>query len=147
MKTPFPVILTLLLAGGCSTTEYDPYVAGLAAVRGQVEARSYQTRHYENTRYQDLVTAIIGTLQDYHFRIQQADPKLGTITAYQMTSESHASGMGGRTELTILIRQRSDEHFTVRMTMTTGPRADKEPQLYQKFFSALNKKLHYQSRA
>ena len=81
---PAPILLLALslALAGCETATYDPHVA---AVDNQLLARSIQTRELSAERYQDVVTAVIGTLQDYHFRIVEVDPDLGTLTAYQMT--------------------------------------------------------------
>lgn len=135
--------LLLLLLGGClQTTDYDPFVA---AVDGQLQTRSYQTREIRDANYHQLVTAVISTLQDYHFRIINIDPELGIVTAYQMTTYHSDTHLGGKTELTVLIRERGENIYSVRMNMSTGLKADNESELYQQFFTALNRKLHYQT--
>ena len=141
----YPIIIGALLAlAGCATsTDYDPYVT---AIDNQLQARSYQTRQIADTDYNRLVSAVIGTLQDYHFRIVELDPDLGTITAYQVTTYRSSTRLGGKTELTILIRNRGEHTYSVRMNMSTGLKADNESELYQQFFNALHKKLHYQDR-
>ena len=145
MKAYALTIGCLLALAGCATsTDYDPYVA---AVENQLQTRSYQTRQIEDTDYNRLVTAVIGTLQDYHFRIVDIDPNLGTITAYQVTTYNRAINLGGRTELTVLIRERGEGRYSVRMNMSTGLAVDGESELYQQFFTALHRKLHYQSQA
>lgn len=134
MKFMFLGALFACALAGCATSsDYDPFVA---AVDSQLETRSYQTREIGDTDYQALVTAIVSTLQDYHFRILALDPDLGTIAAYQMTAAR------GRTSLTVMVRERG-EVFSVRMNMSTGPRVDDEAELYQQFFTALQRKLHY----
>ena len=144
MKYHLIIIATLLALSGCiTTTDYDPYVT---AIDNQLQVRSYQTRQIEDTDYNQLVSAVIGTLQDYHFRIVELDPDLGAITAYQMTTYRSSTRLGGKTELTILIRDRGEQTYSVRMNMSTGLKPDNELELYQQFFNALNKKLHYQNR-
>jgi hypothetical protein len=137
-------LCSVLFVCGCSSANYDPYVA---AVSNQLEVRSYQTRQFEDAEYQPLVTAVISTLQDYHFRIVDIESKLGTITAYQITANDRNNRLSGRTELTVLIRQRGSKQYSVRMNMTTGPKVDEESNLYQQFFSALHRKLNTQNRA
>jgi hypothetical protein len=133
MIRKFLTLIALLAVAGCiSSTDYDPFVA---AVDNQLESRSIQTRQINDTGYQPLMVAVISTLQDYHFRIIDINPDLGTITAHQLTSSV------GRTALTVLIRQRGEGIFSVRMNMTTGLKADRDAELYQQFFSALQKKL------
>lgn len=134
------IIATLLT--GCATSQYDPHVA---AVANQLQARTIQTRTIEAESYQALATAVISTLQDYHFRIGDIDPDLGTITAYQVTGGVLGGALTGRTALSVLIRQRGEGVYSVRMNMTIGLSVHDTPELYQQFFSALQRKLHYRT--
>lgn len=129
---------------GCASTDYDPHVA---AVDNQLRVRSIQTRELEAESYQALVTAVIGTLQDHHFRIVDIDPRLGTITAYQHTDFRSRTPLAGRTALTVLIRPQGDGLFRVRMNMAIGVEIEQTPELYQQFFAALQRKLHYRANA
>lgn len=140
MKRSLSTATLLLALAGC-TASYDPYVA---AIDNQLASRSYQTRDMQSTEYTRLVTAVISTLQDHHFRIVDLDPGLGTITAYQMTRLQPFGRGGGRTDLTVLIREKDESNYRVRMNMSTGPKPDDEPELYQQFFAALHRKLHDQ---
>lgn len=144
MKIRMIVLIALLGLVGCAvSTDYDPYVA---AVENQLQTRSHQTRQIEGTDYNRLVTAVIGTLQDYHFRIVDIDPELGTITAYQMTGYERRARHTRRTELTVLIRERGEGRYSVRMNMSTGMEVENRAELYQQFFSALDRKLHYRGQ-
>ena len=135
----------MLALGSCAnSTDYDPFVA---AVDSQVETRSYQTRQIEDTGYQALMAALISTLQDYHFRIVDIDPDLGTITAYQMTTFRRDTLLGGKTALTVMVRERGEKRYSVRMNMSTGLKVENESELYQQFFSALRRKLNYRATA
>lgn len=145
MTKIFAATLALLVLAGCAiSTDYDPYVA---AVENQLQARSYQTRVLEDTDYDHLVTAVISTLQDYHFRIVHIDPDLGTITAYQVTGFQRGTRRVKRTELTVLIREQGEQRFSVRMNMSIGQEIEDRAELYSQFFSALDRKLHYQAQA
>ena len=135
------IVMAFLFSGGCSTVDYDPYVT---AAGNQLETRSYQTRDFENIEYKQLIQAVISTLQDYHWRMLEVDVELGTLTAYQLTSYDPRIPLGGRTELTVFIKLRADQHFAVRMNMSTGLKVENEPELYQQFFAAVRKNLHYQ---
>lgn len=140
-----PIRLILVFAAlltGCASADYDPHVA---AVENQLKARSIQTRDIDAADYQSVMTAVISTLQDYHFRIKDIDPDLGTITAYQMTNARAGGRLAGNTSLTVLIRQRDEKLFSVRMNMTTGLKVEDTPELYQQFFAALQRKLHYRA--
>ena len=135
MKCRIFLATLILMLGACTTTDYDPYVA---ATENQLETRSYQTRDFLDIDYQQLLQAMVSTLQDYHFRIREVDTDLGIITASQNTRRA------GMTELTIIVKTRSDNQFAVRINMLTGPKAENEPEIYQKFFAAVSKQLHYQ---
>ena len=135
------LVLVALLTG-CATADYDPHVA---AVENQLQARSIQTREIEAASYQELMTAIISTLQDYHFRINDIDPDLGTITAYQVTSARSGNRLAGHTALTVLVRERSENTYSVRMNMSIGLEIQDTPELYQQFFTVLKRKLHYRA--
>ena len=139
------VVVVAVMLGACAvSTDYDPYVA---AVDNQLERRSYQTREIAEADYQRLVTAVIGTLQDYHFRIVDVDPDLGIVTAYQLTSHQQQRRHVRRTDLTVVIRERGERRFNVRMNMTTGLESEDSAALYSQFFAALDRKLHYQTSA
>lgn len=144
MKPIRTILLLSALLAGCSTADYDPHVA---AVENQLQARSIQTREIEAADYQSLMTAVISTLQDYHFRLVDIDPDLGTVTAYQMTNARAGNSLAGKTSLTVLIRQREQKLFSVRMNMTIGLKVEDTPELYQQFFAALQRKLHYRAAA
>ena len=126
---------SILMLGACTTTDYDPYVA---ATENQLETRRYQTRDFPDIDYQQLMQAMISTLQDYHFRIREVDTDLGVITASQNTKSA------GLTELTIIVKNRGSNQLAVRINMLTGTKAENEPEIYQKFFAALSKQLYYQ---
>lgn len=134
------LILPFLL-NACSVADYDPHVSATA---NQVATRSYQTRQFEAVEYQVLMRAVISTLQDYHFRIRELDAGLGVLTAYQVTAYDGQAHIGGRTELTVFLRQQEQGRITLRINMSTGPQAENQPELYQQFFNALGKTLHQQ---
>jgi hypothetical protein len=142
-KLPHALMIVLSLTG-CATADYDPFVA---AVDSQLATRGHQTRLIESNDYVSLMTAVISTLQDYHFRIADIDPDLGTITAYQANEFRRSDPLSGRTALTVMVRQRRETTFSVRMNMTTGLGVEHEPTLYQQFFSALHRKLYHQGGA
>ena len=136
MKRLYMALMTAALLAGCTTADYDPHVA---AVENQLQARSIQTRELEAASYKDVMTAVISTLQDYHFRIGDLDPDLGTVTAY------FGKPLTGHAAVTVLIRQRGENTFSVRMNMAIGVKVEDTPELYQQFFAALQRKLHYRA--
>ncbi len=135
MNLQILLITVALTLGACASTDYDPYVASTG---NQLETRNYQTRDFQDAGYQRLMQAVISTLQDYHFRIREVDSDLGTVTAFQHTRSE------GNTALTIFIKPKGENQHAVRINMLTGLKVKNEPQLYQKFFTAMRKHLHYQ---
>jgi PBP1b-binding outer membrane lipoprotein LpoB len=142
MKRLYMALMTAALLAGCATSDYDPHVA---AVENQLQARSIQTRELQAASYKDVMTAVISTLQDYHFRIGDLDPDLGTVTAYQVTDSRFGKPLTGHAAVTVLIRQRAEKTFSVRMNMAIGIKVEDTPELYQQFFAALQRKLHYRA--
>ena len=136
MKLRILLAITTLILGACAATDYDPYVA---ATSNQLETRSYQTRVFSSVGYKQLMQGVISTLQDYHFRIREVDAEIGTIAAFQNARSV------GTTELTIFVKPWGNNQYAVRINMLTGLKAENEPELYQKFFTALRKNLHYQA--
>ena len=51
----------------------------------------------------------------------------------------------GHAAVTVLIRQRAEKTFSVRMNMAIGIKVEDTPELYQQFFAALQRKLHYRA--
>lgn len=136
--------LALFQLGGCATADHDPFVA---AVDGQLKSRSMQTREVAASSRRALVDAVIGTLQDHHFRIVEVDPVLGTITAYQLHGPKGGWRFGERTNLTVIVRDQEDaRRFRVRASMSVGLDAEDSPELYRQFFLALEQTLARRSQ-
>lgn len=127
-----PVLVIMLIVSGCATTDYDPYIT---ATDNQLERRSYQSRNFLDVEYEGLMRAVVGTLQDYHFRIREINVELGTITAFQNTL------VAGNTELTIFIKPAGGNQYTLRINMLNGLKTENEPDLYQQFFTAVRRHL------
>jgi hypothetical protein len=115
----------------------------VAATENQLKTRSYQTRYFEDVERRQLLHSVISTLQDHHFRFRELDTEMGTLTAYQHSRYNPDTGLGGHTELTVFIKPHGKQRYSVRMNMATGLEMANEPELYQQFFAALQKKLHY----
>ena len=117
----------------------------------QLQIRSIQSREYEVTDWIRVMRAVIATLQDLDFVIDEADSELGVITATRMS--------GYLLSATILVTEKDPERLQVRARMQTGwtPLAEGsvyELQIsnpisedaYQEFFSSLRKNLFLTSR-
>ena len=112
----------------------------------QLQIRSIQSREYEVTDRIRVMRAVIATLLDLDFVIDEADSDLGVITATRMS--------GYLLSATIVVTEKDDAHLQVRARMQTGwsPLAGTAvhelhmsntvpDETYQEFFNSLRKNL------
>ncbi len=112
--------------GGCAATPFD--VAGTAA---PLELRSVQTRAYEHLDKTLTMRAVIATLQDFGFTIDQADTALGIVTG----TRAHSHDM----RMTVTVVQKTADEVSVRASARVGQKSITEAATYQDFFAALDK--------
>ena len=98
----------------------------------QVQIRSYQTKIFESPDVETAVKAVIATMQDIGFVIDNADLRVGTVTG---TSFHNAS------RLSVTIRKFGDNQVQVRANAQSGLETIKDPIAYQNFFNSLSKSL------
>ena len=113
---------------GCATTPFD--VAGTAA---PLELRSVQTREYDHLEKTLTMRAVIATLQDFGFTIDQADTGLGIVTG----TRAHSHDM----RMTVSVVQKTAEEVSVRASARVGEQSISEASTYQDFFAALDKAM------
>lgn len=123
---PGYVIAALLT--GCATTPFD--VAGTAA---PLELRSIQTREYDHLDKTLTMRAVIATLQDFGFTIDQADTGLGIVTG----TRAHSHDL----RMTVIVTQKTTEEVSVRASARVGEQSITEAATYQDFFIALDKAM------
>jgi hypothetical protein len=112
----------------------------------QLQIRSVQSLEYDIADRIRVMRAVIATLLDLDFVIDEADSDLGVITATRMS--------GYLLSATVLVTEKDDAHLQVRTRMQTGwtPLAetavhelhmsDTVPDdTYQEFFNSLRKNL------
>lgn len=98
----------------------------------QVQIRSYQTKIFESPDVETAIKAVIATMQDIGFVIDNADLRVGTVTG---TSFHNAS------RLSVTIRKFGDNQVQVRANAQSGLETIKDPIAYQNFFNSLSKSL------
>jgi hypothetical protein len=113
---------------GCAATPFD--VAGTAA---PLELRSVQTREYDHLEKTLTMRAVIATLQDFGFTIDQADTGLGIVTG----TRAHSHDM----RMTVTVVQKSADEVSVRASARVGEQSITEAATYQDFFVALDKAM------
>mgnify|MGYP001812705915 FL=1 len=112
----------------------------------QLQIRSVQTREYDMADRIRVMRAVIATLLDLDFVIDEADSDLGVITATRMS--------GYLLSVTVLVTEKDDARLQVRARMQTGwtplaetavhelRKSDAVPDdSYQEFFYSLSKNL------
>jgi len=117
----------------------------------QLQIRSLQSRVFDTSDRIRTMRAVIATLQDLDFVIDQADSRLGVITATRMS--------GYLLSTTVMVTERDAGRLLVRARMHTGwqPLAGQESralimsspvpdQAYQEFFHSLETNMSLVSR-
>lgn len=123
------IIISILFLTGCASNNAS-YVVGTN--ESQLQMRNYQSRAFETNDKSLIMRAIISTMQDLGFIINQADDKIGTISG---TSFSNLS------VLTITVRQINQDKIIVRAIAQHNRRLIEDPTVYNNFFISLSQSL------
>lgn len=105
----------------------------LQSSQSQVQLRSIQSRAFDTTDALGTLRAVMATLQDLGFVIDNADADLGTVSATKL--DRYALRM------TVSVRPRGETQLLVRANAQLNLREVTDPQPYQQFFDALSKSL------
>lgn len=114
---------------GCSNSPNKEIMAGA----NQVELRSYQTRAFDTTDKEKMLRAVIATLQDLGFVIDQADEDIGSVTGTKIS--------GYKIRMTVISRPRGEKQIAVRANAYYNVKPIEDPAPYQDFFTSLEKAL------
>ena len=104
----------------------------------QLQTRSIQSRTFDMTDRIKAMRAVITTLQDLDFVIDQADSRLGIITATKLKSY--------HLHITVKVNDRSSGRIQVRLQMSVVMYTLAEG-VYQEFFTSLEKNLFLVQRS
>lgn len=122
-------LIILALLGGCETlSNHQVLDAGSA-----VQLRSFQTRAFDTTDKVSTLRSVIATLQDLSFVIDDADAALGSVSATRLD--------GHEMRITVTVRPRGDTQLLVRANAQLQMIAIEDPELYQAFFTSLEKSM------
>jgi outer membrane protein W len=106
-------VMSLSLAGfifaGCATTSDRALDAG----QSQVQLRSMQTRAFDSSDKEQIMRAVVSTLQDLEFVLEKADLDFGTVTGTKFVKNTAL-------KMTVTVRPRSEIQLLVRATPSTG---------------------------
>jgi len=150
---------------GCATT--IPKEA-LQLSPTSLEDRQIQTRHYEGSNENDILSASAGVLQDLGFQIDESETKLGVIVGSkerdatesgQVAAAVVVALLGGgsmpidkkqKIKASLIVKPDKDGHFVritfQRLVWNTQNQLSKieglkEPEMYQEFFDRLSKSI------
>lgn len=131
MRLPIlALVMATALVGGCANQPNDEIMAGA----NQAQLRSYQTRVFDTNDELMMLRAIIATLQDLGFIIDQADDELGVVTGTKVD--------GYELRMTVVTRHRGDSQLTVRANAYYDVHPIEKPEPYQDFFYSLERSLY-----
>ncbi len=130
MKIKNLIVATIfvLALAGCASQNSHILEGG-----SQVQLRSMQTRAFDTSDKNMVVRNVIATLQDLSFVIDKADADLGTVSATKMSRYT--------IRITVIVRPKSESQMLVRASAQYNLKAIEDPEVYQQFFSALQKSL------
>jgi hypothetical protein len=123
------LVLTLGLLAGCETLPHGQVLDAGSAV----QLRSFQTRAFDTTDKINTLRSVIATLQDLSFVIDDADASLGSVSGTKLD--------GYEMKMTVTVRPRGDTQLLVRANAQLHLTAIEDPQLYQVFFTSLEKSM------
>jgi hypothetical protein len=123
------ILLLLALFGGCA----DSTQQLLASPEDQARLRAIQSRRFETTDEQMVLRAVIATLQDLGFVIDDGNSTLGLVSATKLE--------GYALRVTVTVRRADEKNMVVRASAQYAYKAITDPETYQEFFKALSKSL------
>ena len=98
----------------------------------QAQRRSYQTRTFEVSNEKRSLKIIIATLQDLGFTVTKADAELGVATGKQVYKNTEIY-------ITVTTTLKPPNYISVRASLHDNNGLVDSPQIYQDFFSYLQK--------
>ena len=137
------VIATSILIGlsGCAT----PKKQLMKMDTSQVNLRSMQTRAFDTTDEKKTLRAVISTLQDFDFLIDEANNVLGVVSATRKKNKMLAvfspTGLTDWLLITVTVRPKGETQVFVRANMEYNHEVVEDPSVYQNFFTYLEKSM------
>lgn len=116
----------LIVLGACN----DSRSRVLETSQSAVQLRSFQARQFDTADKEMMVRAVMATLQDLGFVIDDANMLVGTVSATKLD--------GYALRMTISVRSLPDQSV-VRASANFNDKAVEDPIPYQRFFESLEK--------
>ncbi|MBI3621394.1 MAG: hypothetical protein HY208_04325 [Nitrospirae bacterium] len=109
----------------------------LALTDAQLKIRSFQTRTFDTQDSNNVLRAVIGSLQDLGFIIERANAPMGLVTAGKFAGQGYA----GFVEVTVIVRSTETKQSEVRVNALFNTKPIEDPKVYQNFFTSLERSL------
>ena len=174
--------LFCLLLQGCSfpyelrhENQWDSRTQTLLSDQSQVKIRSAQSRVFDTTDRQRMLSVILATLQDLDFKVEVLDEELGIVSGRKYVETEQVYGgdvsyvwyqpdallvlnrnyrtwgpfynRSNLVRVTVTVRKRSETQLVVRASAQFYLRAVEEPDLYQQFFRTVEQALFLQGQS
>ena len=123
---PWAVVFLTIFMASC---QIDSKQQILKTDVTQAELRAVQTRVFDTPDRVMVIGSVIATLQDLGFVIDQADEKLGSVSATRLS--------GTVMRMTVTARTLSNSQVAVRASGQHGLEAVSDAEPFQQFFNAL----------
>ncbi len=104
----------------------------------RLELRAVQTGVFDATEVSEMLRAVIGTLQDLGFVIEEADRRMGLVSGTTFYKNQ-------RPRMTVTVRPQGDAQLVVRTGAHFALETVSDPEPYQEFFSSLGKSWFLES--
>lgn len=135
-----PLLAIAAIFSGCMAPNYSQVLAA----GDQLQTRSYQTRAFTTTDRERTLCAIIATLQDLGFVIDQADATLGSVSGTKLAGYELRLTVTVRPRGTAQLLVRANAHYKPNPNAIARPIADTAP--YRDFFAALGKSMFLEAQ-
>jgi len=141
----------------------------------QVKIRSAQSRVFDTTDRQRMLSVILSTLQDLDFKVEVLDEELGIVSGRKYVENEQVYGgdvsyvlyqpdallvlnrnyrtwgpfynRSNLVRVTVTVRKRNETQLVVRASAQFYLRAVEEPDLYQQFFRTVEQALFLQGQS
>ena len=141
----------------------------------QVKIRAAQSRVFDTTDRQRMLSVILSTLQDLNFKVEVLDEELGIVSGRRYVENEQIYGgdvsyvlyqpdallvlnrnyrtwgpfynRSNLVRVTVTVRKRNETQLVVRASAQFYLRAVEEPELYQQFFRTLEQALFLQGQS
>jgi hypothetical protein len=137
MRKYLVLSLIALSVTGCVSDSKKELFTSTAS---EVQLRGFQSRAFDTIDREKTLRTVIATLQDLGFVISKADSLVGVVSASKFANQNSA-------QITVTVQQRGQKQTVVRANVQQHLKAVETPELYQDFFTSLQKAMFLTAQA